>query len=138
MNTNPRCYNCGAPAPDHPNRGAVVARDGLLECLAFVSEPAVHVRLTPYGANSPHHYWGTKTELDGVEIQEVSDIQMSFEPDALAKLHLTVNVRRPFEISVPAIVHIHYHVPEGCSLIETTTHGTDGREWLVIKTGVIK
>lgn len=92
----------------------------------------IHVRLTPYGADSTNP-WGTKTELDGVEIQEVADIHLDCSPDSLAQLSLMVNVRRPFEISVPAAVHMHYHLPEGCQLLETTTMSTDGKSFLVVK-----
>jgi hypothetical protein len=58
---------------------------------------------------------------------------MDFPVDGLAECHLGVIVDRPFKFEGDMDVHLHLHVPEGCKLIETTTHETQGKTFMVAR-----
>lgn len=71
-----------------------------------MSSKTCHVRLTPY-----ENAFGTKTELDGFEVQEVSKIRFTSDPGEVATLTLSVNINPPFEISLPAAVTVKIEAP---------------------------
>lgn len=52
-----------------------------------------------------------KTELDGIEVREVRDIDLSFRVDDAAKLKLTIFVEKPFEWEGDANVYITKYNP---------------------------
>jgi hypothetical protein len=76
---------------------------------------------------------GTKTELDGREVRDVTDIRLHFPLDGLPELHLGILVNTPFECEAPIDAHLHLHVPEGCTVLDMTTHVDNGTRLLVIR-----
>ena len=96
-----------------------------------------HVKITHPGY--PHG--GTKLELDGAEVKEVTGIQLNFPVDGAAECHVGLFVEaRPsidgegiFEFEAPMDAHLHFHVPEGMTLIDVTTSGDKGTKLVVIR-----
>ena len=80
---------------------------------------------------------GTKVELDGREVQECTGIQLSFPVDGKAEAHIGVNVELDangqFLLEAPMDVHLHLHVQEGCRVLDVTTHGDQGRRFMVVR-----
>lgn len=67
-----------------------------------------------HGAMSAH---GTRIELNGTEITEVTDIALRFPVDGIAECRITTYVEAPFEFDGDGIVVIENpRIPEGCYL----------------------
>jgi hypothetical protein len=75
----------------------------------------------------------TSIEIDGQPLKDVTRVQLDFPADAIPEVHLGVAITRPFEFEGDAQVNLHLHVPEGCRLIEVTTHETAGKKFMVTK-----
>lgn len=78
---------------------------------------------------------GTKIELDGREVRSCTGIQLNFPVDGVAEAHVGMVVeldeKGEFRFEGPMDAHLHLHVPEGCTLLDVSTH--DGRQWLVTR-----
>lgn len=82
------------------------------------------VKLSPYPNG-----WGTKTEIDNVELPDVRDISLHFSVDGIATLTTEVIVTRPFTWEGNADVHIHLTVPDGFVLVEETDSTGRKKYW---------
>lgn len=95
-----------------------------------------HVKITHPGY--PHG--GTRLELDGAEVKGVTGIQLNFPVDGPAECHAGILVDADttidqglFEFEAPMDAHLHFHVPEGMTIIEMTTHADRGSKLLVVR-----
>lgn len=71
------------------------------------------VKISPYEGGH-----GMKTEIDGVEMKDVTDINLRFPIDHIAVLDLSLLVSAPFVFEGPAEVHVHLHIPADHALVE--------------------
>lgn len=80
-----------------------------------MSSDPVRVRLSPYDKTP----CGVKTEIDGFEMPNVTDIRFEAPILELPKLTVTLFAAPPFEIDLNALVNITIVAVEGCEIIET-------------------
>lgn len=78
------------------------------------------VRLSNYPGIARGFVGGVKTELDGVELMEVRDLQLSCPADGVATLTASVNVVESLDVTLDARVHVTFVVPYGMTAITET------------------
>lgn len=77
--------------------------------------------------------FGTEAFLDGVPLRSVKDIKLHLGIEEMATADIEMVVEEGLELNVPADVHIHLHLPEGCQLIDVTRMGDKGRVRQVLR-----
>lgn len=97
-----------------------------------MSQVKITLPTLPRGAVAAH---GLRLEMDGAEIKEITDLSLTFPLDGLAQLHVSCYLESPFSIEGEAGVHIHTHLNEGDTLIESTNLNTNGRTFQVVRKG---
>lgn len=76
---------------------------------------------------------GVKTEIDGVEVREVTGINLVAMPDDAARLTIGMFVQEPFEVEIDASVTINIAAVEGCEVIDATDYSVNKRMLIVRK-----
>lgn len=80
--------------------------------------------------------WGTRIVVDGKPLQDVTDINLHFGCDKVVECDVVMLVKDGFEFEGNVDLNLHIHLPEGCKLIETTTHDSEGKEHRVVRVQV--